>query len=41
MNINMVGESLIETIVYRDLTFQESYPEDIDTIYYIHCLNLD
>lgn len=35
------GESLIETIIYRDLTFQESYPEDIDSIYYIHCLNLD
>lgn len=35
------GESLIETIVYRDLTHQEKYPDVIDTAYYIHCLNLD
>lgn len=35
------GESLIETITYRDLIHQEKYPNDIDTVYYIHCLNLD
>jgi hypothetical protein len=35
------GESLIETITYRDLTYQDKYSEDIDTVYYIHCLDLD